>query len=662
MAPYEVGKDDIFVLSGKGVENDPYCVMVKSFDLQVEIVPATTSRDSKTSVSLRRRLRRRRRSRARRRPSSSATTRAATVAKRHPRAYPGGAQVGAVTVAASVLSPPAEGVPVILATKIKHSLNGRPFPSTPANVDDALSLVWSCEWLSGMGEEWAGFQRQDTVGELVEPTDDMKILKTRWHQSVRGNPNEPDPQVELKSRLVVQGVKTIPFLRDYGPSYTPLPKWDLVAIFLVLATRLKVPIYQTDFAKAYLAARVADGPQPIYVRQLPGFEVDGKEEFVYELKGAAYGLPQSGRAFHLHLRDKLDEIGYTAVSEEATLYIGRRKANYVLFLVYVDDGLVSGKKELVEDLMGDITNEFDIEFKGPVNGRTFLGREIEYDPATGRLVVRVTAQIVKVLKMHELEELKPLHMPIQPDVKYEDHQGDSIRKDKYLAAVGSLIFIATTRPDVQFAVGIASRYSTNPGPEHWKLVTRIYAYLSATRDVGLSLGKDRASGDGLVGYVDADHAGDLGSRRSTSGVAIFLDGSLISSSSKRQSTVALSTFVAELNAIAKGVTDLEWYESILRTLPIGSDTPIRVYSDNKSAVDQLLSPTFAETRKTVDVKVKYVREQVEREFIDLKWINGNDNVADILTKALPAKVAKTHGLTMGLVDYPAGKTASWGSR
>ncbi|GAA5823852.1 hypothetical protein JCM3770_003666 [Rhodotorula araucariae] len=495
------------------------------------------------------------------------------------KAYPGGANVGAVTVAdfgASVLSPPAEGVPVILATEIKHSLNGRPFPSTPANVDNALSSVWSRKWLSGMGEEWAGFQRQDTVGELVKPSDDMKVLNTRWHQSVCGNPNEPDPQVELKSRLVVQGVKTIPFLRDYGPSYTPLPKWDLVAIFLLLATRLK-----------------------------------------------------SGRAFHLHLRDKLDEIGHLAVSKEATLYIGRRKSDYILFLIYVDDGLVGGKKELVEDLMGDITNEFDIEFKGPVNGRTFLGREIEYDPATGRLVVRVTAQIVKALKTHNFEDLKPLHMPIQPDVKYEDHQGDPIRKDKYLAAVGSLIFIATTRPDVQFAVGIASRYSTNPGPEHWKLVTRIYAYLSATRDISLSLGKDRASGDGLIGYVNANHAGDLGSRRSTSGVAIFLDGSLISSSSKRQSTVAVST-----------------------------DTPIRVYSDNKSAVDQLLSPTFAETRKTVDVKVKYV----EREFIDLKWINGNDNFADILTKALPAKVARAHGLAMGLVDYPAGKTVSWGSR
>ncbi|GAA6054637.1 hypothetical protein JCM3770_002916 [Rhodotorula araucariae] len=66
---------------------------------------------------------------------------------------------------------------------------------------------------------------------------------------------------------------------------------------------------------------------------------------------------------------------------------------------------------------------------------------------------------------------------------------------------------------------------------------------------------------------------------------------------------------------------------------------------------------FTETRKTIDVKVKYVRKQVERNFIDLKWINGNDNVANILTKALPAKIANAHGLGMGPVDYPAGKTA-----
>ena len=316
---------------------------------------------------------------------------------------------------------------------------------------------------------------------------------------------------------------------------------------------------------------------------------------------------------------------------------------------------------LVENLMGDVSDEFDVEFKGAVDGRTFLGREVEHDPESGRLVVRVKAQIAKALKKHDLEDLKPLHLPIQPDARYVEHVGDAVRKDEYLSAVGSLIFIATTRPDVQFAVGIASRFSSCPGHEHWALVTRIFAYLSVTRNVGLSVGLDRSDGSGLLAYVDADHAGNVGSRRSTTGVAVFLDGTLISSTSKRQATVALSTFVAELNAVAKGVTDLEWYESILRTLPIGSDTPIRVHCDNKSSVDALLSPTFVETRKANDIKVKYVREQVERGFVDLKWINGADNVADLLTKALPAKVAKAHGETIGLVGFPVGKSA-WGSR
>ncbi|GAA5829481.1 hypothetical protein JCM3770_005180 [Rhodotorula araucariae] len=299
-------------------------------------------------------------------------------------------------------------------------------------------------------------------------------------------------------------------------------------------------------------------------RQPPGFAIDSKEDYVYELKGAAYGLPQSG----------------------PTLCIGRRDADYVLFLAYVDDGLVGGKKELVKNLMGNITKVFDIEFKGLVTGCNFLGREIEHDPTTRRLAVCVTAQIDKVLKRHNLEDLKPLHMPIQ-----HRHQAGA-RPSPATAAVGLLIFIATTR---QFAVGVASRYSTNPSPEHWKLVTCIYTYLSAMRDIG------------LVAGVQGVAPCSLGSRRSTSGVAIFLHGSLISSSSKRQLTVALSMFVAELKAIAKGVTDLEWYESILCTLPIGSDTPICVYSDHKSAVNQLLLPACAEMRKTVNVKVKYVQ-------------------------------------------------------
>jgi hypothetical protein len=134
---------------------------------------------------------------------------------------------------------------------------------------------------------------------------------------------------------------------------------------------------------------------------------------------------------------------------------------------------MAGKKEFVEEILGIIREEFDVTFRGPIDGKTFLGRRIKHSVSDDTLVVTVTDQIEKALKRHQLVDTKPLHLPIQPGIKYTDWTGTPVRPMDYLSAVGSLLFIATTRPDVQFAVGVASRFSVSPGPEHWKLVTRI---------------------------------------------------------------------------------------------------------------------------------------------------------------------------------------------
>jgi hypothetical protein len=437
-------------------------------------------------------------------------------------------RAGAVIVAVNIASEPQEpdeaaiiAAPVAAASKEAFSIAGRPKPEQPALTKDALSSIYATEWRAGMDDEWEGFQKQDVVGDLVPRQEGMKILGTRWHHTTRVFPE--DEKAQLKSRLVVQGVKTIPFLSSFGPTFTPLPRWDVVAIFFVLATRLKLPVFITDFAKAYLGAKVASGGEPVFVKQPPGYEVPGRESDVYELRRAAYGLPQSGRAFHLRVKTKLDELNFVSISDDVTLYVGRRKGDYVLFILYVDDGLIAGKKDVVEDVTGQLQEEFDVTFKGAVNGRTFLGRDIDFDQDSGKTVVRVTSQIAKALKLHGFEDAKVVHMPIQPGIVYKSYDGSAIRPREYLSAVGSLLFIATTRPDIQFAVGIASRFSSNPGPKHWDLVKRIFAYLKATTMVGLSIGADRSSGGELVAYVDTDHAGDIESRRSTTGVAIQLD-------------------------------------------------------------------------------------------------------------------------------------------
>ena len=138
-----------------------------------------------------------------------------------------------------------------------------------------------------------------------------------------------------------------------------------------------------------------------------------------------------------------------------------------------------------------------------------------------------------------------------------------------------------------------------------------------------------------------------------------LDGSTIHTVSRRQQSVQLLTFQAELSAISVALTELEWYSSIISTLPIGNSAPLRILNDNKAGVDALHSPTYMEEKKQHDVKLKFVREQIEREFVELKWIPGTENIADLLTKALPARRVLELGKRYGLIGWPTDGT--WGA-
>lgn len=129
--------------------------------------------------------------------------------------------------------------------------------------------------------------------------------------------------------------------------------------------------------------------------------------------------------------------------------------------------------------------------------------------------------------MHGFKNLKPLHMPIQPGIVYTKWDGEVIKPGKYLSAFGSLLFITTTCVDIQYTVGVANRYSSNPGPKHWKLFKCIFAYLSATRDVALEMGLSRSDGPGLAAFVNTDYSGEVETRRSTTGVVVQLDRTTI---------------------------------------------------------------------------------------------------------------------------------------
>ncbi|XP_074569538.1 uncharacterized protein LOC141826187 [Curcuma longa] len=167
-----------------------------------------------------------------------------------------------------------------------------------------------------------------------------------------------------------------------------------------------------------------------------------------------------------------------------------------------------------------------------------------------------------------------------------------MKKKPYASAIGSLMYtMLCTRPDISYAVGLVSRFQSNPGSRHWKAVKRIFRYLKGTANYCLCFhGADMS----LSGYTDADWAGDLDDRKSTSGYTFLLNGGAISWNSKKQACVALSTMEAEYVACAAAVQEAVWLRRFLKHLKITEDSgsPVTVYCDSQAAIAFSKDPKY----------------------------------------------------------------------
>src|ERR1044072_2658948 len=155
---------------------------------------------------------------------------------------------------------------------------------------------------------------------------------------------------------------------------------------------------------------------------------------------------------------------------------------------------------------------------------------------------------------------KAANTPVEP-VKRSEEESIPADKDRYQSLVGKLIYLTHTRPDIGFAVSLASRYMSNPTETHMKTVIRILQYLKGTPGRGLYFRKN--SNRGIEVYTDSDWAGCLSDRKSTTGYCTFVWGNLVTWRSKKQSVVARSSAEAELRAMAQGICEGIWLKRML---------------------------------------------------------------------------------------------------
>ena len=214
----------------------------------------------------------------------------------------------------------------------------------------------------------------------------------------------------------------------------------------------------------------------------------------------------------------------------------------------------------------------------------------------------------------------------------------------YREAVGSLMFLSVnSRPDIAFAVNQVARQVNAPTPTHWKAVKRILMYVISTKNLGILYpGKRGASGIDLEAFADSDWGGELAEGRSTSGMAMYLNGCLVDWSCKLQRRSALSSAEAEYVSASVASQSVMYVTNLLHEigLPVQRTPSLRV--DNQACIKIAKNPVYHGRVKQMTIRYHFIRQLVEDKELTVSHVPSSDNVADIFTKPLSAVLFRRH--------------------
>ena len=240
----------------------------------------------------------------------------------------------------------------------------------------------------------------------------------------------------------------------------------------------------------------------------------------------------------------------------------------------------------------------------------------------------------------------------------ETSDNDQADLKTYQYLVGKLMYLACgTRPDISFVVGQLSRYNSDPRIIHMRTAKSVLRYLKGTMSLGLIYGRDAAhlmesyKPHGIVGYADSNYAGNPEDRKSIMGYCFFMNGAVVTWSSKKQRTVSTSTTEAEYIGLGHGAREGVWMRRFINELT--PETPIRTLTllgDNETSISLTKDVESQVRTKHIDVIHHHIRGLVEEEEICIKWIPGSSMLADGLTKALPIAGLRRHRELWGLMD------------
>ncbi|CAL5358524.1 unnamed protein product [Camellia sinensis] len=404
-----------------------------------------------------------------------------------------------------------------------------------------------------------------------------------------------------------------------------------VRVLFSLASNLDWPLHQFDVKNAFLHGDLAE---EVYMDILPGFEDIKTTRKVCRLRKSLYGLKQSPRAWFERFTQAMLRYGFKQSQADHTLFVKHSShGKTTALIVYVDDIVLTGDDvEEVPRLKEYLANEFEIKDLGKL--KYFLG--IEVARSKDGIFICQRKYVLDLLKETGMLGSKACDTPLEPGLKLsEDEGGEPVDRGRYQRLVGKLIYLSHSRPDIAIAVSMVSQFMHAPRATHLEAVMRILRYLKSSPGKGLYFSKH--SHLNVEAYTDADWAGLVTDRRSTSGYCTFVGGNLVTWRSKKQNVVARSSAEAEFRAMAQGVCELLWIRLLLRDLGINHTDSMRLYCDNKAAINIAHNPVQHDRTKHVEIDRHFIKEKLTSGIICMPFVRSGDQLADVLTKGLGIK-------------------------
>lgn len=507
---------------------------------------------------------------------------------------------------------------------VTYSCVENSYNEDPLTMEEALARPDSEMWKRAISEELKSFEEND-AWKIVQLPEKASVVKCKW---VFKRKVSCDGKVTYRARLVAKGFSQKHGI-DYDETFSPVVRHSSLRLLFALSVKLGLEINHLDVKTAFLNGFLNEC---VYMQMPEGFSHSGYTNKCLKLNKAIYGLKQASKAWNDRVNEVLLDMHYQRSKYEPCIYTKKQNNLITIIALYVDDFFVfSNNVDETDHLKKELGSKFKLKDLGRI--KECLGMQVHYDVEGKVITLSQKNYINLLLKKFNMLDTKTFKTPMEVKLNLDNNEtSDSIRAQyPYQKLIGCLMYLSIlTRPDISYSVSYLSQFNNSYNETHWKYAKRVLKYLKATENYCLRYTGDNSD---LQGFADADWAANSIDRRSYTGYAFKLCGSVVSWESSKQKTIALSSSEAEYMSLSEAAKEAIYLKGLLMEIT-ANESCITLFNDNQSAIKLTSNPVFHKRSKHIDVRHHFLRDLVANKTIRVEYLCTEMMPADILTKSL----------------------------